>query len=204
MTMATSRVSAEKIPGGLTLVEVIFSSIIMSLVVLLVYLVLHRSTETAGNESLHLSLDERAREVLAEIARDLRESARHTLSSGDPPAPVPLGQAVADLRFGVNSGYDMTQRKLLFTRIVRYRFVLGPGEIPNGTDDDGDGLVDEGAVEKTDRFGVTTRICSDVAASGLKFVVSDRLVTVTLVLERRDAKRTLLRREAVTSVELRN
>jgi hypothetical protein len=189
---------------GLTLVEVVFATAFLSILVFIVYLVLHRSSERIGNESVHLSLDERAREVLSEVARDLRDSARETLSTGIPPAPVVPGQAYADLRFGVNSGYDLATRAVQFSRTVRYRFVPDPADPANGADDDGDGLVDEGSVEKTDLHGGVTRICDDVVASGLRFVLQDRLVTVTLTREHRDPKGTIVRREANTSVELRN
>lgn len=189
---------------GLTLLEVIFASAIMSTIAVMVFLILHRSTDTYSNQSMHLALDERGREILAEIARDLREGGRDTFSSGTPPVAIVEGQPYGDLRFGVNSGYDMTGRRILFTRVVRYRFVLDAGESANGMDDDGDGLADEGFVERTDRHGRTTRLCGDVRSPGLAFVVTDRLVKVTLVLERRDPKGTLIRRDAVTSVELRN
>jgi hypothetical protein len=190
--------------AGLTLVEVVFASAFLSVLVFIVYLVLHRSADRVGNESIHLALDERAREVLSQLARDLRDSARETLSSGTPPAPVVTGQAYADLRFGVNSGYDLATRAIRFTQVCRYRFVPDPAELANGADDDGDGLADEGSVEKTDRHGQVTRICDNVAASGLRFVLEGRLITVTLVLAQRDSKGFIVRREAKTSVELRN
>ncbi|MBI3855317.1 MAG: hypothetical protein HY293_06465 [Planctomycetes bacterium] len=187
--MMKKPVPAKRFPAGLTLVEVLFASMFMSFMALMVYLVLHRSSDTYSNESMHLALDERAREAMSEIARDLREAGDTTLSTGDPPLPVLDGQKVSDLRFGVHSGYDMTGRKVLYTRVVRYRFMPAAGE---------------GYVERTDRSGVTTHLCDDVKNGGLTFVVSGRKVTVTLALERRDLKGTLIHREATTSVELRN
>jgi len=202
--METSQRRMTESRAGLTLLEVIIASTIMSVLVLMVYLILHRSTDTYGNESLRLSLDQRSRDVLAEIARDLREAGSTTLTTGDPPTSVVEGTSYNDLRFGVNSGYDLANRKVLFTRIVRYRWRMDPDEAANGKDDNANGLIDEGYIEKRDRYGVVTRICDDVKYRGLTFIAGPGLVTVTLELERRDPKGTLVTRKAVTAIELRN
>ena len=92
--------------AGLSLVEVLIASGILSVLVAIVYLVLQRSTDTYANEAVHLSLDERARETLTEIGRDLREAGSATMRTGDPPVPLVPGQPYADLRFGTISGFE--------------------------------------------------------------------------------------------------
>ncbi len=190
--------------AGLGLLEVLVATAVLSVLVGIVYLLLQRSSDTYVNESVHLSLDGRARELLSEISRDLREAGPATLKTGDPPVPVVAGQPVADLRFGMISGFDQVRREAQFARPARYRWIPAPGESLNGSDDNGDGRIDEGVVEKTDPFGKTTRVCSDVKAGGLKFVYTPHKVGVTLELEQRDLKGTRIRRQATITVDLRN
>jgi hypothetical protein len=190
--------------SGLSLLEVLFATAIMGAVISMVYVILHRSTQRFGNEMVHLALEERARETLLRVARDLREAGEGTLRAGDPPV-VPLpGQAYHDLRFGVITGYDFAGREARFGESVRYRWVPDPADPVNGRDDDGNGTVDDGWVELTDRRGRTSRICSHVTAQGLSFKVEGAVVTVTLDLERRDADGRPVRGSAVKSIELRN
>ncbi|HLF92766.1 MAG TPA: prepilin-type N-terminal cleavage/methylation domain-containing protein [Planctomycetota bacterium] len=190
--------------AGLSLVEVLIASGILSVLVAIVYLVLQRSTDTYANEAVHLSLDERARETLTEIGRDLREAGSATMRTGDPPVPLVPGQPYADLRFGTISGFDPTRREAQFSNAVRYRWRSALGEIVNGQDDNGDGRADEGYVERTDPSGKVTCLCGDVKVQGLKFVFTPNKVAVTLDLERRDPKGTRVQRKAATTVDLRN
>lgn len=190
--------------AGLSLVEVLIASGILSVLVTIVYLVLQRSSDTYANESVHLSLDERARETLTEISRDLREAGSATMRTGDPPVPLVDGQPVEDLRFGTISGFDPTRREVQFSNTVRYRWRPALGEVVNGLDDNGDGRADEGTVERTDPSGKVTRLCGDVKVQGLKFVYTPHKVAVTLDLERLDLKGTRVQRRATTTVDLRN
>jgi prepilin-type N-terminal cleavage/methylation domain-containing protein len=190
--------------AGLTLLEVLFATAIMSMVAALVFLILHRSSDHFSNESSSLQLEGRAREILIEVARDLRESHRDTFSTGDPPVPVVDGTAYNDFRFRVNSGYDLKDRSVQYAGTVRYRFRLDDGEFADGLDNNGNGLVDEGYVEKTDRYGTITRIGTDAKQPGITFTPNGRVVVVTLTLERRDLKGTPIRRQASISVDLRN
>lgn len=189
---------------GLTLLEVLVASVIMSALAAIVFLVLQRSTDTYSNESVHLSLEEQGREVLAQIARDLRDSSAATMTTGDVPVPVTEGSKYNDLRFQVNTGYDLDLREVQYARTVRYRWRMAADEVANGLDDNGNGLADEGYIEKSDRFGKVTKICDDVKKQGLTFLIGARLVTVTLELEQRDLKGTLIHRKIVSTVELRN
>jgi prepilin-type N-terminal cleavage/methylation domain-containing protein len=190
--------------AGFSLLEVVIASAILALVVLATYGILYSSSTTYANQSVHVALDDLAREVLSDLARDLREAGKHTLTTGDPPAAVVPGTPYTDLRLGVHSGFSMADRKPLFADTVRYRWVPARGETVDGKDNNRDGFVDEGEIEKMDRFGAVTRICPNVLTDGLKFTLDESAVTVSLELARRDARNTLVSRRAETRIELRN
>jgi hypothetical protein len=183
---------------------VVFATAIMGAVISMVYVILHRSTTTWGNEMVQLALVERARETLLRVARDLREAGPDTLRAGEPPVVPAAGQVYHDLRFNVITGYDLTEREARFDVGVRYRWVPDPADPVNGRDDDGNGTVDDGWVEMTDRHGRVSKICSHVKLQGLSFQVEGPVVTVTLELERMDPRRKPVTGKLVKSLELRN
>lgn len=195
-------------PNGFSLLEVMVAAAILTFVVALIYAALFSAGDTYANDSVHLALDERGREVLNQMVRELREAGVSTFVSGSPPAAIVAGTPYADVSFGRHSGLNLTTKQVEFGHTVRYRWVLDPAEIANGKDDNANGLVDEGLIEKTETFlgkpAVTTRICRDVKNQGLKFVLQNRSVAITLELERRDPKGTVVARKVETTAELRN
>lgn len=194
--------------AGLTLLEVMVASAVLTAAVSMVYLVLHRASDSYANETVHLALDERARDVLAQMAREIREAGLATFVTGTPPAGLVAGTPVSDIQFGRHSGFDLGARKVRFENVVHYRWAIDPAELPDGKDNNGNGLVDEGILEKTETFPgrpvVRSRVCGDVTNQGLTFVLRGRSVAITLELARKDLRGTLVRRTAETSVELRN
>lgn len=197
---------------GATLLEVIVASAILVGVLGMAYLLLQTSTNEYANQSVHLALDQRARDVLADMVRELN-NARHPptaaspLAAGDPGYDSSIPR-YTDLAFSMISRFDYAGKQPVFGDQVRYRWVLEDGETVNGKDDNRNGLVDEGVIEKIETFegkpAVTTVVCRDVAFKGLRFQPGDHVVTVVLDLQRRDMRNTLVLRKVETTADLRN
>ncbi len=199
-------------PNGFTLLEVAVAATILFVVMSMAYLLLFASSNEYANQTVHLALDERARDVLADMVRELQ-------NAQDPPTPEsPLQPSdpgydpgkpfCTELAFRTISRFDYASRAPVFGNQVRYRWILESGETANGMDDNGNGLVDEGAIEKTEtlegRPAVRSVICRDVACKGLRFLPGNGSVSITLELQRRDARDTLVSRKAATTAQLRN
>jgi hypothetical protein len=199
---------------GVTLIEVIVATTILMGVLGMTYLMLHTSTNEYANQSVHVALDERARDLLADITRELH-NAKHPptttmfLVSGDPDFDAAVPRAI-DLNFNTISRFDYAASKPVFGNAVRYWWELdiGEGTVRDGKDNNRNGLVDEGVIKKTETFEgkppVTTEVCRDVAYKGLRFRLGDHTVMVTLELQRRDARNTLVTRKAEMTTDLRN
>jgi prepilin-type N-terminal cleavage/methylation domain-containing protein len=66
--------------------------------------------------------------------------------------PNPVGIACSDLVFQAATGVDPATQAITYDNSARLRFLYESGELNNGLDDDGDGLVDEGSVEYTRNY----------------------------------------------------
>lgn len=199
---------------GVTLVEVIVASAILMGVLGMTYILLHTSTNEYANQSAHVALDDRAREVLADIARELHNAKNPptttlALVAGDPGYETAVPKAI-DLNFTTISRFNYATRQPVYGNSIRYWWELDPaeGSTKDGKDNNGNGLVDEGVIKKSETFegkpAVTSVICRDVAYKGLRFQLGDHTVMITLELQRRDPKGTLITRRAEMTTDLRN
>jgi len=197
---------------GLSLLEVIIASTILVGVLGIAYLLLHSSSSEYTNQSTHLKLDDRARDLLADLVREL-QNAKNPPVQASPLAPGDPGYDAAapkytELTFSTISRFDYASRAPFYGNQIRYRWLLENGETANGKDDNRNGFIDEGVIEKTETFegkpAVTTIVCRDATFKGLRFQPLNRTVAVTIELQGRDWRNTLVSRKAETTAELRN
>jgi prepilin-type N-terminal cleavage/methylation domain-containing protein len=210
---------------GFTMIEVLIASAILLAIFAVVLLLLTTTSRSYEDQNRRLNLDQRGREVVNEIARELRMSNLDQLY--DPIANQQITQALRSdtqdrlaLQFRVPDQFDMKNYLASpasnLSKTIEYRWALAPGEgtAPDGADNDANGLVDEGVVLRTEG-GQARRICLDVKKDGLKFRIprtnpggatqNQGRVEITLELEVWDSMRkSKIAHTVQTSVELRN
>jgi hypothetical protein len=190
---------------GFTILELAIASTVAILMLAAVYAVTSESTDTARLGTNVAVLEGGASRALDRIATQLVAAGLETL---DPPDPL----GIASLTFRKATGADAGEvtwgpresigirtfgndREVVWVRdvdaedgpreivLVGSVRALAEGEIANGIDDNGNGLVDE---------------------EGLSFELTGRTLTIRLSLETRDRVGGVLTRTVSTSVKLRN
>jgi len=117
----------------------------------------------------------------------------------DEAAPLPLREAKA-IQFRSATG-DLSVNAVSLTEIRGLRKVLDSGELDNGIDDDGDGMIDEGRMV-LDYDGISVSMAADIES--VKFTLTGRLLTMVLQSAARDGNGRLQRFTATEVLYLRN
>ena len=114
---------------------------------------------------------------------------------------VPDGSTRTTLRFQSANGVDVDNSLLVMTVAREFEFVLEPTEADNDTDDDGDGLVDEGSMWL--RQGATVlQVAGGVELC--QFEVEGRALAFELRCARRDNHGRVYRATSQHQIYLRN
>lgn len=188
--------------SGWTTIEVLIASVLAVVVVGKVALVMDSSFDASAEQSADMFLDDKTEQVLDQIALAIMGSDRGTLlptiddvhSSGikykfsmgleggevvwSDQEEIEL-EGAADVVWKANPDKD-DERRAVWTGLVR---PLLEGEIPNGVDDNGNGLIDE---------------------NGLSFVLDGDSVLIRLTLEREDTDGRIVNRTVEARVTCRN
>ncbi len=190
--------------SGLTLIELMLAVVLLAIVFAKAHEALTSASKSSGRETREMVLEDQARRVLRQIAYAVMGANRETLI---PDTEAPL--STEDLRFQVNLGIQdgeviwsdpegvsleetaaavfwsqnpgaVDEQRVVWTKLVAPYLA---GELPNGMDDNGNGLIDE---------------------KGLSFVVDRNSVKISLTLERvgDDGERTV--NTVSTTVTCRN
>ena len=160
--------------------------------------------ESVEREDAEVALEDQARRVLKQIAYEVMGANRETLNP-DSPAPGGTERLRYQVNLGVQDGEVVwgdpeqlqlaeLEKQIVWSenpetereRRVVWSSLVSPylsGEIPNGMDDNGNGLIDE---------------------KGLSFVMENNSVTVRLTLERIDERGESVTRTVETTVTCRN
>jgi type II secretory pathway pseudopilin PulG len=140
------------------LVEVLVSSAIFSMVLAGTTLVVMTSSDTATDSSARNRVNDLARRAADRVADELVNAGAATLF----PDPEPDG--TDDLVFAAVIG--ITAGAPNWGTPTRIAFEYDPGEVDDGLDNDGDGLVDEGRIVMTRNDGMAGAqrvvLCRDV------------------------------------------
>lgn len=165
---------------GLTLVEVMIGSVVLSFLVLAVFLLIHRGATTYASASRHETLTRGARVVLDRVSEELRMANPDTLVVG-----------TGSLTFQVSSGFS--GGKTAWSSAIEYGYELSDVDANNN------GKKDEGRLVR-EQGGQSVRLCDYVKAGGFVVSRSGNRLTITLVLAVENAPDT----SVTTSIVLRN
>ena len=138
-------------PGsGFTLIEVLISAALFSLVAGAIAMVSLRSHSAVVSTTLENTTDNDCRRALDRVATELATSGLTVLN---PTPSAPFGSDTLTFRqsTGVNAG------AITWGPQVRLAFEYEPGEIDDGTDNNGNGLIDEGQLVLTRNPGLVSQ-----------------------------------------------
>jgi prepilin-type N-terminal cleavage/methylation domain-containing protein len=132
--------------AGFTLIEIAFAIAILALVMGSLVSV-SDSTRKTYEQGVTSSLAQgAARRAMSRVASEFENGGLGTL------LPAPIGVASSDIAFQVATGIDANTGLIMFGSSTRLRWVMESGELDNGLDDDGDGLIDEGSIVLTRNY----------------------------------------------------
>ena len=207
--------------AGFTLIELAICSVILVTLLGSLALFSGRSTDTLGTGTAQAELDARLRQTLARITDELLSSGFAVIT---PAATPPKGAEALTYRKSAGA----VNGAIKWGSTQRLAFVYETGEVNDGTDNNGNGLVDEGTLEWTLDVGTpeerTVVLCHGVSEHppgelenggddngdglvdehGLSFERVGDALRVSLTLERLDPQKRLLTRTLATTVQPRN
>lgn len=226
MIMRTQRPPSRQ--AGLSILEVMIASLILAAILAITFSILASSSAHVETTQITLRMESDARELVNQITKDLRESRFSLVKTGSPSTPFPTdGSPHLDIEFrmpGLKTNLQNYSANPdgIFTRKVSYFWELDLGEKGGlaGTDDNKDGLIDEGVVRKreamvdvtgaelTNPAPVVTTICRSLKKDGLEFSTKIlNTISVKIILEKKNPKNPklpVLSKTVESSIELRN
>jgi len=187
--------------AGLTLLELMLVLVLLAIVSVKAFSAVHVVNESLSQETREIALEDQARRVLRRIAYEIMGANRGSLI---PVASAPMSSD--DMLYQVNLGIQNgaviwsdpeevaleedrgkvywsenpdteAERRVVWTSLVAPYL---EGEIPNGMDDNGNGLIDErGLSFVIDRDSVTVRLTLERMLEGGESVIQTVQTTVT-------------------------
>jgi len=147
--------------AGITLVEAVIGAVILGVVSGVAISALLSGNKVLSQGMSRTAVDETAARLMNRIVEDLRQtgpSANTDVAPDDDDSDLSLapGASATDISFRPTLRWNSVTQRTGWKGFVRYRFTIaGPpvyavGETQNGRDDNGNGLVDEGYVERFD------------------------------------------------------
>lgn len=134
---------------GLSLVELVVAILLLTLLLGSIGLVGDTCERAFRRGAASSAVELRAASALAAVVRELETATRESVA----PDPVP-GLGVSELRYLQSLGFDGND--VLFGNGRILRLELEEGETDDGTDEDGDGLVDERRIVLVEDAGLAT------------------------------------------------
>ena len=207
--------------AGFTLIELMVSVTVLALIMYSFGLIIKNGEEAYRSAQSSVSLETRARQAMSRVVSELAGAGLEMVwpdPSTDYGTPTLSFQKAEDVVDGAITWGPMT----------RLAFVYAEGELDDDTDNNGNGLVDEGAIELTRDVGgpdeKSVIICRDVAEflpgeifngaddngndikdeNGFNAHLTGRVLTIRISLVALDANGRLHDRTTTTSVRLRN
>ena len=172
------------------MIEVLLVAVIFLIILFVVLTVMHRGMTFFWTASASASLQENARKALDRMAADLRGTGLSIItdSLGQ---PLEEGEDYQEIRFRRNPGYRNPDIPWDEGEAIIYRFAYREGEeINNGTDDDGDGLIDEGVLVRAEDVDFESiddddyvEMTHNVKEGGLTFTLDGSKIVIWVELE---------------------
>lgn len=169
--------------AGITLIEVVIYTTILAILGAPVVSMVVVSSRYMSEVDAQYKVQERSRVLLFRLEEDLREAIL---------ASVTITNAGKTLQFTLPDSFDGTA--VVPGPDIQYEFQLATGESSNGSDDNGNGLVDEGMVVRrnlTDSETVSLSGGLDLDNSSFAPTAGGVTVNLTLVGRLREANSTI-------------
>ena len=198
------KVAKNKRTAGFTLVEIAIAIALFIVVVIKLSMAMTAATKAHRQQTAETALDDQARRVLDQVAYAVMGASRESLVP-DPESPLYSSELRYEVSLGVEDGEtvwsdpeaillqggnqqivwtqnpgEADERRVVWTNIAR---PFLEGELPNGIDDNGNGVVDE---------------------TGLSFVLDRDSILIRLSLEKIDQNGQAMTRTVETVVTCRN
>jgi len=125
---------------GFALIEVAVSLAIITVIVGSLVEVNRSTMNTFAQTSAATLVHTQARRALDRVAAELENGELATLQ----PNPVIAGVSTDNIQFQTATGVDSATGAIVSSSTTKLAWVLEPGELNNGVDDNGNGLIDEG------------------------------------------------------------
>ena len=149
--------------GGFTLIEVALVVALFGTIFGSVIFVFRSSTRACQVGSTEGNLEAIVNRVLDRIAERLQASSHTTVT---PSLVAPFSSPTIDFQRSIGYAAGVTT----WSPTERIGFQFRPGELDNGIDDDGDGIVDDGRVVWTQNVGLPNETSTSWAEGVTKFL----------------------------------
>lgn len=183
---------------GVSLLEVVIAAAILGIVAYALYLVLMNSTVTYTNQTRLGDIQERARRVLDEMAKELREA-----DLTNTQITTNSTYNCQSIRFKKVTGYNQASNTFTWSPWIEYKFELSPVDANNNGNPNDDGRIvrSEGTAPnvKTVRLTDYVRV-----PGGMTITRSGENVTIQVNFRIADYRNKILETSLSTSASLRN
>jgi len=163
------------------LLEVMFALLCLAGTTVVVVRTMNASTKSAAVSSLRHDLTAGVERNLESIRADFEYGAISTLATEVDDAPVPIVDGVTYSNIQCSAVTNVTDAGVEYGPPINYGFELAPRELPDGKDNDGDGIIDDGMLVRTDDRG---RQILRTGVTKLDFVKNADEVSCTITLAR--------------------
>jgi prepilin-type N-terminal cleavage/methylation domain-containing protein len=163
--------------AGLTLLETLVAAVIMGIVASIAVMALLEGNKALGESSTRTTVDATAASLMNRIVADLRQTGPDVNSQGivtGSSLSLAKGANATTISFRKEDHYDQNAQAIVWGPLVTYSFVpAGPPVYPaaeldaNGIDDNGNGLVDEGYVTRSEGGSSAIAIATNVLCSSI-------------------------------------
>jgi hypothetical protein len=186
--------------SGYTLLELAIAATILTIALGSLTLLSGRSAGALSAGTSQSELDSHARRALTRIGEELLPSGMSVIT------PATLDQGAAEVNYRRSGGPVSGRNSWVEPR--RFAFAYEVGELDDGLDNNGNGLIDEGVVTWTIDAGLATEhtliLCHGVRERGFAIQRVGNVLRLGLTLERLDAEGHPIVRSLETTVQPRN
>ena len=174
--------------AGFTLLEILIAVAVLSVLMATLYAALFSTTTSYTTMSQRGRIEDRSRQVLDDMARELRLADRDTFL-------VTQSNGASRIDFRTPTGYSAGN--VTWGPVIRFEYQPGDG------DENRNGLEDDGKIVRIEN-GTTTVICDFVAPGGFTATQTSNNLLLEVTCTGADAKGALLESTLQTSVTFRN
>jgi prepilin-type N-terminal cleavage/methylation domain-containing protein len=182
---------------GFTLLEIVIVLALFSIISVTTLSLLMSGRDTYSSGLTLATLQDQARRVVEDLANEIQQSSVSRLS----PAPPALPEYLDTMSYQINTGYADGQ--IQWGAPITFSFQYANGEIDDNQDNNGNTLVDEGYLIRT-QSGATQYITYYVKDDGFRLSLDRNKLRIYLALQNVDDRGNLLETSVETTVELKN